>query len=359
METPASYTDKNSDRTHSVGVNLTSRGLLIRKPPGHDADLVWPYAALSAEPLLPPQQNAAAVLTYKYMHEAELRIQNSRFLATLAKDAPHLTKRKRSRGRIWYAILAVSFALIAWSLASLSEWKPARGIATLIPASTRAEFGKQIVAQTRAKYKSCAGRDGHAALDAILVRLLPDAAERATFHLTVVNWKLVNAFAAPGRQLLLTRGMIKSAQSPEELAGVLAHEIGHGRELHPDAGVVRSIGLAATLQLIIGDGSGIVSGAAHTLLNTRYVRSDEREADRIALKLLQNAKISHDGMHAFFSRAAKAQKSEALGLFNFLSTHPTSQERADNIARVPSYPVAPLLTPAQWQSLKTICNTVR
>ena len=58
----------------------------------------------------------------------------------------------------------------------------------------------------------------------------------------MIDWALVNAFATPGGQIIMTRGLVQKAGSPDEVAGVLAHEIGHTIELHPEAGLVQGHG---------------------------------------------------------------------------------------------------------------------
>ena len=113
--------------------------------------------------------------------------------------------------------------------------------------------------------------------------------------------RVVNAFALPGEQIVVLRGLIEEADSPDEVAGVIAHEMGHGLELHPETGIVKALGMSAAVLLIFGDSSSIGNWGAH-LLQLSYTRSAEREADVHALRILKAADISPKGISDFFKR---------------------------------------------------------
>ena len=129
--------------------------------------------------------------------------------------------------------------------------------------------------------KVCETTDSRAALQRLTQRLTAAASNRPMpVRVVLLDWGLVNAFAAPGGQLILTRGLVQKAGSPDEVAGVLAHELGHALELHPEAGLVRGLGLAAGAQLIFAGSSGTISNIGVILTQLRYTRIAEREADR-------------------------------------------------------------------------------
>ena len=67
------------------------------------------------------------------------------------------------------------------------------------------------------------------------------------------------SFDVPGGQIVLTRGLVRTAGSADEVAGVLAHELGHTLELHPETGLVRAMGLAAAAQLMFAGSAGTVA----------------------------------------------------------------------------------------------------
>ena len=87
-------------------------------------------------------------------------------------------------------------------------------------------------------------------------RLSKAAPGSEPFNVRVYDWSLMNAFAVPGGQIVLTKGLIDKAETPDEVAGVLAHEMGHGIEMHPETGIIRSIGLAAAVEVMLGGAGG-------------------------------------------------------------------------------------------------------
>ena len=118
----------------------------------------------------------------------------------------------------------------------------------------------------------------------------------------MIDWALVNAFATPGGQIIMTRGLVQKAGSPDEVAGVLAHEIGHTIELHPEAGLVRAMGLSAAAQLVFAGTHGTATNIGLLLTQLRYTRVAEREADGHAVRILKQAGISAKGFGDFFER---------------------------------------------------------
>src|SRR6185295_12529611 len=103
-------------------------------------------------------------------------------------------------------------------------------------------------------------------------------------------------------QIIMTRGLVQKAVSPDEVAGVLAHEIGHTLELHPEAGLVRAMGLSAAAQLVFAGSTGNATNIGLLLTQLRYTRVAEREADVHAVRILKNAQISAKGFGDFFER---------------------------------------------------------
>ncbi len=260
-----------------------------------------------------------------------------------------------------------AIAGIVW----LAELSPARGIARLIPDGTRTALGARVVGSMTTGRKVCDTRDGRAALERLVGRLSDAARGQKPFKVTVVDWGLVNAFAAPGEQIVLTRGLIDKAESADEVAGVLAHEMGHGLEMHPEAGIVRALGLSAVTDLVFGGSGGAIGNVGVLLAQLSYTRSAEREADVHAIRILREGAISPQGLADFFARVtpkepAPGDKTATGGAgkdtgksgsgFDVLSTHPQSADRARLVASQPRYPATPALAGGDWTALRTICG---
>ena len=187
-----------------------------------------------------------------------------------------------------------------------------------------------------------------------MARLLGEEPSAALFTVTVVDLPFNNAFATAGGQIVITANMIRAAKSSDEVAGILAHEIGHGIERHPDAGLVRALGLSVLLELFAG-GSGMLGGIGLHVLQAGYVRQDELAADQQALRLLKQAAISQNGLENFFAHSAKKEKAKILQSFDFLRTHPYPRQRLAVVRRTAKYAATASLDDEQWQALRKIC----
>lgn len=236
-------------------------------------------------------------------------------------------------------------------------------MAAHLPVEAETALGHTVMKQVAGMVGDGSGRDlvcrdtrGLAALARLQDRLVAGAALAQPITLSVLDSGMVNAFAAPGGQVIIFRGLLDAAESADEVAGVLAHEIGHVAARDPTRIALRSAGSAGILALILGDVSGgtTVALAAEYLLTSSYTRKAEAAADDFGLDLLENTRISAAGMAHFFARIA----GETDLMPEIMSSHPMSEMRAEQaIARSGRQgPTEPALTDADWQALKAICT---
>jgi predicted Zn-dependent protease len=192
-----------------------------------------------------------------------------------------------------------------------------------------------------------------AAFDKIVQRIYPlDAEDRALpITIGVITGKTVNAFATLGGHIYVFDGLLQQTKTPEELAGVLAHEIAHVRNRHIIQGVVTSLMSAAGLGMALPDGSAENVGAIHTLLSLRFSRDQEAEADEQGLERLRASHVDAAGFGQFFTRAAGLSEAPAI-----LSSHPSNDSRAELAGRFKGYPFKPILSEEEWRSLRQICG---
>jgi beta-barrel assembly-enhancing protease len=169
-----------------------------------------------------------------------------------------------------------------------------------------------------------------------LLRQIVDILQKANYELQPVKLKIhlsdsadVNAFATPGNMIIVNRGLIEKASSLEEVAGVIAHELGHVEQKHVVRRVTGQLGAFAgtmILGIFIGfDAAGAIA-RVNDFVSLRYSRDDELAADRRGAHFLNLAGYSHKGMVSFFEKLASQQKRP--GVMAFVSTHPASEERA-------------------------------
>jgi predicted Zn-dependent protease len=130
--------------------------------------------------------------------------------------------------------------------------------------------------------------------------------------------------------------LILAADHPEEIAGVLGHEIAHITEQHSVEQIISSLGVFAIVQAFFGDISGlaavIIDGGAR-LLTMSFSREAESEADDIGLRYLQAAGIDPSGLLSFFEKLRKTEGISGGPALALLSTHPATEERIRDLHR--------------------------
>ena len=322
---------------------------------------LWHYAGLRADE--PIRANAIDVLlSSRDEPGASLFVQGAPFAADLSVRAPHLSQRARQQRRrtLWILLFAVFAGVIAAS--AILSWSPAKWVAKSFPMSWRERLGNAARESMTEGYKECVDPAGLAALTTLGERL-SKGATGTTFEIHVYDWSLMNAFAVPGGQIVLTKGLIDKSEGPDEVAGVLAHEMGHGIEMHPEAAIIRGVGLGAALEIMLGGtAGGSLANVGLMLAQLGYSRSAEHEADLHALEILKAAAISPKGLGDFFTRVAKTEAEDGSvspAAFSWLRTHPLPAERAKLVRVQSPYTATPALDAKAWEALKTICKTTR
>lgn len=361
------FSDGATASSHIVDVRISDGHLVIEGSDGSAVDR-WPLMKLAAaEPLR--SNSVDALLSLRGQQDATVFVTGNAFVRALSRAAPHLGA-SAERWRNFLPWLAAAAGIVAVVLVvHFLELSPARYVASAIPDNVRTRLGSQIVSGMTGTRRVCVAPEGTAALNKLVARLAHAVGSDTTFRVTVVDWGLVNAFAAPGEQILITRGLITGARSADELAGVVAHEIGHGLSRHPETAIVRSIGLMAAVELMTGGGGGTAGNLGVFLAQRSYTRGAEREADDYALRILRKAEISPDGLAGFFRRMSRFKSTKgddddgaesssgtsADGL-DLLSTHPAPNDRFLRIKRIEDYPTRPALEPFDWAAVRAVCS---
>lgn len=354
----ARFSDGKSASARDTYVRLGLNGIEVDLLPAGQFE-TWPYRTLkSAEPV---RTHAIDVLLTSSAHSgASLFVPSPRFARDLREFAPHLTagaERWRNAGPWVFGALA-AIGLIAAIYAA--GWSPLRSIAGVLPQTWRERLGESTIASMTEGHNRCASPDGVAALEKLSARLSKASGIAAPFKVTVYDWSLLNAFAVPGGQIVITRGLIEKADSADEVAGVLAHEMGHGIEMHPETGIIRAIGLAAAVELMMGGSGGALANMGLLLAQIGYTRTAEHEADIQALRVLKSAAVANKGLGNFFKRIQKIEDedkfSTSLKQFNLLRTHPPTAEREKLVREQADYPATPALDEPSWRDLKGICS---
>ena len=298
---------------------------------------------------------------------ARLVVEDPALIAALSARAPRLAARDPGWARLglrWAGLLALSAVVL---LAALRFGLPrfADEAARIVPRQWEADFGASLVApvlRTLARFDGtdrvafCTAPRGVEALDGLTRRLAP-AASPYRFVVRVVDLEMVNAFALPGGQILISEGLLGFAESPDEVAGVLAHEMGHVLHRHSTAAMFEALGLAFLFGAMLGDfGAGAVGAGAETLVGLSFRREAEAEADERGLELLGRAGLSSRGLADLFERLRR-DAGDRPALLRLLSTHPPDELRERRAREgAAAAPAPPALDPRAWRSLQTICD---
>jgi predicted Zn-dependent protease len=154
------------------------------------------------------------------------------------------------------------------------------------------------------------------------------------YEFVLVDSRVVNAFAIPGGFIFMNRGIVERAQTASELAGVLAHEIGHVVARHSVEALQRERSANTLLGLVYlllqrqpSEGEQLAVQVVGGAWMARHSREDEREADRLALRVLTRAGLDPRGLPRFFSMLLAEEKAQSPLVLQWFSTHPLTSER--------------------------------
>ncbi len=139
---------------------------------------------------------------------------------------------------------------------------------------------------------------------------------------------VLNAFCTPGGYIYVYTGLIRYLDDKSSLAGVLGHEIAHADRRHSTNQMTKSYGMQTLLDVVLGNNQGLVTQITSELINLRFSRADESEADKYSVTYLCPTKYRANGAASFFE---KINADGGSGTPAFLSTHPNPDNRVGNI----------------------------
>ena len=318
-------------RFESATVNgtLPMAGLVVRRG-GHNGEQIFfehpqmaGWSIYSSDPAL--------------SRDPLLRVQPG--IAKQLKGAERSRKSTPAPVKIALFLLALFFGglVLLWT----QKDRIAEYIANKIPVEWETKFGDQVFASFESEGKMLTNSVWDGPVSNITSRLLPIVEKSGyEFKFHIMSDTNVNAFAIPGGHVVILTGLLESAETPEEIAGVLVHEIAHVTRRHSLRNIIKSAGLIITLQALIGDASGLfglATEASRYLLQQKFSRDFEREADDTGWSYLVAANIDPRGMTRFFEKMREMIASSGMasmeGSLSLVNTHPTSQERIERLTR--------------------------
>ena len=360
-----SYFDGETPERHPVTVMVTPEGLVVAGT--DDAEDWWLYTdirqtmgAHSDEPAHFERGGTPAEV---------LVVDDSSILDAIRDIAPTHGRRfvtpgwRRRRTRL---ALGLGLVALATAIVAFVKGVPllAANVAERIPVSWEEQLGKQVVEQLTAAHDVCTDSLVGASLDAMVGQLAEAAASPYEWDVRVVQADAVNAFAAPGGYLVVFSGLLERSERPEQVAGVLAHEMQHVLNRHGTEALLRRVPLRLLLGAFTGDAAAW-GGALESIANVgmlRYRQRDEAEADRTGVALLRAARIDPHGLVEFFE-ILEDEGVKVPELLSYLSTHPDTRARIETIegliASGASDTPRALLPDVNWKVVRSGCASDR
>lgn len=139
-----------------------------------------------------------------------------------------------------------------------------------------------------------------------------------------------NALALPAGYIILTDDMVKLVDSDQELMGVLGHELGHLHERHITQRIIQSSAIGAATTLLFGDVSAVMANIPTAMLDMKYSRDVETDADDYAVAMMKTNGISPEQLARVFEKMSKMDEEH----MPYLSSHPIPKERVARIRKL-------------------------
>jgi beta-barrel assembly-enhancing protease len=226
--------------------------------------------------------------------------------------------------------------LVIALLATASVKLMVRVLVARIPPKFEQDIGDKFFAELQQEETFIQDTNLQAKVDLAVTPLLSSLpTNRMQFRFHIMETPIANAFALPGGHVVVTTGLLKLVDRPEELAGAVAHEIAHVTQKHMFRKIISEMGPALLFQLFMGNRGGLVGvlGAGSQLLMAQgFSQEYELEADSVGWNYLVSAHIDPRGMTDMLRKLKAEEDKEFADLeIAALRSHPKTQKRIDRL----------------------------
>jgi len=347
------YFDGMSSRRHLVTPAFGDR-LELHEPP--ETTITWAYADLRRADS-PSGTLRLTCLTAPAL--ARLEIRDAAIAAELVARCTQLDQNISGRRGVativgWSLAAAISIvAVVMFGVPFAAD-----RLTPLMPEAFERRLGDVAEGQVKTLFgaRICNNAPGQAAFAKLVNAVRAPAGLDTSVQTAVLATPAPNAFALPGGKVYVFNGLLAKAENPDEIAGVLAHELGHLRHRDSTRNLIYNGGTSFLIGLLFGDvtGSGAVIFASRSLVTASYSREAEQNADTFSIDIMHKLGRSPKAMGELMLRVTGKEGDKSLSI---LSGHPLTEDRLARMSRE-DRPVTgpPLLTPAEWRSLKSICD---
>src|SRR6478735_7462880 len=350
---PAIYFDGTSNQRRAVMLHFAGR-LEIRD--GDEMLAAWAYADIrrvdSPSGMLRLNCLTAATL-------ARLEVRDAAVAADLVSRCAGIDDNTPGRRGVatiigWSLAAAVSIVAVVMFGVPLA----AERLTPLVPDSFERRLGDVADSQVKTVFSArvCDHSAGQQAFAKLVTAIREAAGLDTSVQSGVLSTPVPNAFALPGGKVYLFNGLLAKADNADEIAGVLAHELGHLKHRDNMRGLIYNGGTSFLIGLLFGDitGSSALIFASRTLVTNSHTREAEQAADTFSIHVMHKLGRPTKPMGELLVRVTGK---EGKGL-SIISSHPLSEDRVARMTRE-DRPASgpPLLTVEEWRSLKSICDS--
>jgi predicted Zn-dependent protease len=255
------------------------------------------------------------------------------------------------------AIVGITTILYLWGIPAATSL-----LASKVPISWEEHLGQATVEKLAPADKRCLNPNLNQFMDEMIATLTaPLSRTPYTFRVIVVDDPRVNAFAAPGGYIIIFRGLLERTQTPEELAGVIGHELQHILHRHPTRALLQQASTGLLLVALAGDVKGAMSfglEGARILGTLRYSRELEETADLEGMSMLLASGVDPAGMITFFEKMSR-EGEKSPEILTYLSSHPDPESRIARLkllAAQSQHRPTKLLQGHNWQVIRRACE---
>jgi Zn-dependent protease with chaperone function len=300
-------------------------------------------------------QDKPAVFGCKLMQGARLVIENSadyEMIKPLVLPGNIKLSHVHHPWRITWLLIAAMVLVISLSISH--SHMLALLAANIIPYSWEQKiWDNEIKPYMNNGSYECVNPAGKKALDKMIAKLNAQIHSKHEFDIRVINVpNFDNAESLPGFHIFIYSGLLKM-DSPDALAGIMAHEMGHSVKHHSIALFINLMGMKTLFQTILGLSDNSI---ALKFINLKYSRDYERQADNFSIDIMKKAQANPAGLRHSMEYLQK-NGHDFEGIEAYLIDHPTYKERIDNIKSKENIKdPTPILTSDEWKALQSICD---
>ncbi len=378
----AKFYDGKTGQPQTVSLTLVNKSILLKA----DTTLIDTWDIRDLTVINRPTPPVPGIYGNKREKDARLYLDNAKEWNVIYARLPKSSKKRLTLPTSWSSfILYAAMSVVSLIFLFLMFPKIIETTAYLIPYKMERSIGKQAVHAMTKGQKTCKEPEAQAILQQAFNKLTQHTSREVEYEIHVIDHPIIpNAFAAPGGYIIVFSSVIERAETPEELMGVLAHEMAHVELYHTTKGIVRTIGMQFAISMIVGGTS--IEDLAGFFSQMSYSRENESEADMYGREIMLKANINPKGMRRFFESLnawennlfstgdddkkhehtpPPSRKDDEYKLSDFfdepfwelLSTHPDTDKRIQYLKDMEgntNYP--PAMSHKQWLTLKDICS---